>query len=360
MKPPPLSHQPLPLLLATRQQGAHDELIRRYRADERELVRLVAGFHLAGYTRHLLARHAEAAGLCEQLEDFEKQEIGRAALRKAALRQLDMTLKNRCQTAVLFKGAALARELYPQEHLRQSADIDILMTDTAIEAVFPGERQAPCAAHDHIRRQHIIGMPLEVHFKVGRHPRWGSFADIAPPDPGPGLVTPDPLVSLTITLQHVYKHYGIMPYDFSDLSLLQAHYQLDWADAAQLWCDRGLQRQVLPALLIAASCGIVPETACEPLLSSVSRRDARRATIFASYLGSTRASFLRRWQLRCWKRKQSVPFTLLLQLFGTRATTQRLTGLPPANPKFWLHHLLIQPANRIARAGRPIAPDRDH
>lgn len=351
---------PTSLLLAVGAPRAMAELTRRHAGNPRETLRRTAGFRTASICRHLLAEAGLSdAPLYADLLRFEQQELGQAALRKIALASLNTQYKQAGVAALLFKGATLATTIYPNEHARQSADIDVLLKEADIERLYPGALAAPSRAHDHIARQDVAGMPVEVHYRIGRLDTWG-FPDDLLPSAEPGLHAPSAEQSLTISLLHMNKHYGAMPYDFLDIALLCRTQEIDWETCAQLWQDRELAPWVCPGLLAAARCGLVPQAPVADLIGALSPLDRKRTLAYATFLGSTRLSFLRRWQLRSWRRGQPVLQTMLRQLFATPAVTKRLTGLNRTNPLFWLHHLVLQPLRRASRVFRSIDPNRDH
>jgi hypothetical protein len=339
---------PIAQLLAAGEPGAR-ELLRRFRADPSGIVREVAGRRLSRLVQE------RVPAMAPDLQPFVLRELGAVAQRRAALVELDQIAADTGVQPLVFKGAANALSYYPSESVRNSQDLDILLSHADIETLYPGEL-APALKQarpiDHLERKAVAGLATEVHYRLGDTPSWGEpaelFADSAPLAEFANLRQPAPHVALTITLLHIHKHYGRMPFDPIDIAMLHDSGGIDWPAAIQLWTTCDLLPRVLPGLLAFLQTSPNP-----PALDTLPGSESEPTQLFVRHLLDQRFSFIREQRLRCHKHQRSFVTHCLTEFFGSHETTTAMTGRVPGDPRHAFHHYLSLPARRLSRVLRP-------
>ena len=351
----------LPLLLARGDEVALREVIHRFQHAPDALIRAMG--------RNAVATHAlaqlQAAGLGDdqiraRLQPVVAWELGFTARRRLALQALNGWAERVGVQPLLIKGAATSRTYYPQETWRVSQDVDFVLPQAQIANFFPadavraGVEAGHSAPEDHGERVLVHGLPVEAHFRVGVFPHWGTPPDLgldSEPCPGyPHLRVPAATVALTIALVHLYKHLGQMPYDLLDLTRIVASGRVNWAEATELWKERGLAPVVLPGLVIlAAVSNGVPDPLIPEFAASLTRPERRTVCAMTTYVFSGRFRFLREQRVVALMEERSFLRQAAGAFLGSPEVTRRLTGLNPRQPLFWVQHLAVQPARRLWR-----------
>lgn len=365
LKPTPPARLPLPALLASRSPNAVHVLARRLDRDPSGTVRALRRRGLVTYALHRLteAGLGDETGLAA-MHEVAAWELGFTAKRRLALAELDRMAAEHGLHPVLIKGAANSVLYYPNEALRVSQDIDVVLPREEIDRHFAPGRLPPAPArpgapepHDHIRRQLLQGTPIEFHFRVGLTPAWGEPQDIASgATPLPGstcLLTPSAEVALTIALLHFRKNRGKAPFDLIDITRIADVAGLDWQAAAGLWVDRGLPPLVAPGLIATARVGgNVPSGVVEKLWHGLGESDRGTGERLVRFALSDRFRLLREQHLLCRLEERSFVASCATALAGSRDVTRTLTGLPARHPLFWLHHCVLLPLRRLLHCFR--------
>lgn len=349
-----------PLLLVAPRLDAAAELGRRFTENPAAVGRELAANRLATYA---LARMPELGidltPVRLPLQQAALSELGWTAKRKLALGTLNEQARDG-RPRLLFKGAATSLQFYPQETWRWSGDIDLMLHERDLDELHPDgmaalrakQQEIPFPEH-HIERQVIEGTAVELHYRLEFAPIWGALPDLLPgalPCPGfPGLLVPPPTTAFTLAMLHLLKHRATMPFDFLDLARIEGT-GLDWSALAADWRQAGIAPYAIAALAAAHElAGIGPADTVADLWHSLRGRDARHVRFLRDCVLTAELPQLRQYRFECLL--LGIPFAgFCLRFFlGTRAATQRLTGLSPRDPRFWLAHCIGLPARRLWR-----------
>jgi hypothetical protein len=211
----------------------------------------------------------------------------------------------------------------------------------------------------HIDRQVVAGTAVELHYRLEFAPIWGALPDLLPcatPCPGfPRLLVPETGVSFTLTLLHLLKHRGRMPFDFLDLARMEAA-ELDWGTLAAGWHQTGIAPYTIAALGVAHElAGIGPAETVAQLSQGLYGNEIRLARFLRECVLADRLSRLRKYRFECAFMGMSFGRFCLRTFLGSRVATQRLTGWGPRDPRFWLAHCVGLPMRRVWRLLRGVS-----
>ena len=334
---------PTPLLPAAGTKATCTELVRRFQQAPDETVRILGRRYIGTYTAAALRESGVAdAGLGDALAKMVEWELGFTARRKLAMHDLHELARQKQLRPLVIKGAANSLCFYPQESMRMSKDIDLVLPASEVEHFRPGASIKPDNVEwppDHVGTFALHTIPVEIHFRFGDLPGWGLPADLAAsavPCPGyPGFDVPSPVVAFTVALLHSYKHMGEMTWDFIDLRQILISGKLNWSELVALWQATGLTRHLFPGLALTARLtGQVPSEILEVLGETLVPGDWQTARLFGELVTARRFRVLQETRLRCWLEHKPFLRESLVKFAGSRAVTTRLTGLVPGQTGF--------------------------
>ncbi|MDR7135844.1 hypothetical protein J2X06_003062 [Lysobacter niastensis] len=200
-----------------------------------------------------------------KLDGAERRERALELLRRAELVRVSDALASAGQPVLVLKGAALAHWLYPEPHLRQRCDVDLLFeTVESLEATTPvlaelGYEAAPLAANAiHYERAFTARSPgghvhvIDAHWRMSNYPvyaeRFGFEELFAARRVLPGIATANGLGLVHALIQACVHRVSnlrtgegdrlIWLYDLE--LLVQRFADDDWAQLLQIVRDRQL------------------------------------------------------------------------------------------------------------------------
>ena len=344
--------------LAVPAEEAAQKLLELARHDGDEVARVLLGRGVCGWIVHTNPAYAQfPESLREIVQKGAQREFMVCAQRKAAMMSLDALAAEQECAMIAVKGAANALLYYEKESTRPSLDSDLIMTPDAIARCFNDRIALP--AEDAPREQwfqtpefRIAGYPVEAHAFFLASARWGHCADLEPTTvPLRGfsqLRGPDATTAFTLSLLHFMHHGGGFFFDLLDMVQIAKQDGFDIAAAAAVWKENDLVDLVLPGLaVVEALTPLVSEVLWDELWDTLRRRKRFECAISLRFLASARFNRMR----ADWFRSRIVSPAFSRRLFGrvagSKEFTKQRTGLEPGSPRFWLHHILVLPLQRL-------------